>query len=59
MLPNQMVARWVEKDWEAPRISKCDHVTLPWEVLCIQDCELCDLLSRYGTLVYPVSKRRV
>ena len=57
MLPNQIVACRVEEDGKAPRISKGDQMRFSWEVLHIQNGELCDLFSGDLTLVDPVSKR--
>ena len=55
MLPNQLVARRVEKDGKAPRISKGDQMRFSREVLDVEDRELRYLLSRDMTSVYPVS----
>ena len=55
MLPNQMVARRVEEDGEAPGVSEGDQMRLPRIVLNVQHGELRDLLSSGRRLVYPVS----
>ena len=56
MLPNQMVARRVEKNGKAPRIAEGNEVGFAGVVFDIEGGELCDLLSRNGRLVYSVSE---
>ena len=55
MLPDQMVARWVEENGKTPGISKGGQVRFSRIVLDVQHGELCDLFACRLALVYSVS----
>lgn len=56
MLPDEVIAAWVEEDGKAPWVPEGDDMRFARVELDVQDLEQCNLLSCGPRLVYPTSE---